>query len=323
MTFGPATGRPVHVRTRQLNLMKTFMDGAAEAVGAPQDAVVRVGEADGLLYAMPVATGHDGAVERLPDSLLRQLARHNRHADEADQVAAILAFSCGPSEEVPGGLIGPGRDQAVLEAELPRLQDALRNALPGTVLVVIDDGLFRNYVEPEFGENLHAGDFTRIHADPPIWLCIKPPPPRPATSREPIPIRLPIAQPAPTSPGRRRIALAAALVLLTLGSLLGWKLLFTTPGQTNGETYVPPSPTQGMGRAPSNGSVRSAPSVPPQPESGVARLVVLLGKTEPAPDHPNDPDDPPKCPLLKGVEGRYPRCAPDPPVFANLRILPD
>ncbi|WP_395108841.1 hypothetical protein [Actinomadura sp. SCN-SB] len=239
MTFGPATGRPVHVRTRQLNLMKTFMDGAAEAVGAPQDAVVRVGEADGLLYAMPVATDHDGAVERLPDSLLRQLARHNRHADEADQVAAILAFSCGPSEEVPGGLIGPGRDHAVRQAELRWLQARLSLAQPGTVLVVIDDGLFRNYVEPEFGENLHAGDFIKVPTDPPAWLCVKPPPSRPTTTL--VPFRLPIARAVPPSPNRR-LALAAALVLLTLGGLLGWKLLVTAPAHTRGDPYAPPSP---------------------------------------------------------------------------------
>lgn len=213
------------VRRRELELMDQFMDRAAEAAGNPRDAVDRVWEADGLLGAMPAGTHADGAVEELPESLARQLARHNRYVRETHRVKAILSFSCGPSERASGGLVGPGRDHAVRQADLPMLQAELDLAPPGTVLVVIDAALFHSYVKPEFGENLSAEDFTEIPVDPPVWFCVVNPPARPAPATVPPPPSAPARTPAARwgVPGRV-VVLAVVITLLLAGGLLAWKL---------------------------------------------------------------------------------------------------
>jgi hypothetical protein len=215
VAFGHADASPVHIRREQARLLHEFMDRALRATGNRPDDVERFNEGDGLLCAMPVETPVDGAVELLPESLARQLARHNRGVGEAFRLKAVLAFSCGPSAKEQGRLFGPGRDDAVAQADLEAVRAALGKAPPGTVVTVIDSGLFNGYVKPEFGQNLSPEDFTEIPGDPPAWFTRTHVPVRSGPALAPTPER-----PCPDAPEKSRRLLTPALLALAMMVLL-------------------------------------------------------------------------------------------------------
>ncbi|MFB4312742.1 hypothetical protein [Actinomadura sp. 21ATH] len=215
----------MHARRERARLLDEFIDHALRATGNRPEEAERFSEGDGLLCAMPVETPVDEAVEGLPGSLARKLARHNRASAEAARLKAILSFSCGPSESTLGRLIGPGRDCAVAMADGERIRAELAKAPPGMVLTVVDTAIFKGYVEPEFGQNLSPDDFTEMPGDPPAWLSRTHAPVRsdPAAGSVPEPAR-------PDGAGRTRRVAALALLVLAVVVLLAAGVLWLVLG---------------------------------------------------------------------------------------------
>jgi hypothetical protein len=153
-----------------VDLLHQFTDRALQTIGISANGVRRFTEGDGLLCAIPLDTPTDRAVELLPEMLCKQLARHNRTTERQYRLSAVMSFTIGPSEEARDRLVGPGRDVAVGQADLPAIRSELEDAEPGTVVAVIDSGLFHSYVVPELGHDLTAKDFTKVPGGPPVWF---------------------------------------------------------------------------------------------------------------------------------------------------------